>query len=410
MKILLVNKFYYPQGGAEKHVFDLKALLESRGHKVVMFAVRDPRNMPSPEQKYFVSPVDFSRVRFGWQGLRVAARMLYSRAANRQLERLIRDERPDIAHLHNVYHQLPPSILSVLKKHHIPTVMTLHDYKLISPNYALYDHGAVCERSIRGAYYRTITHRCVKNSYLASTLAAVTMYIHRWRKYYQIVDCYISPSRFLIGKVKQSGLPVRRLECLPNFIAANEAPAAEPGDYFIAAGRISEEKGYDTTLAAVRGTDLSLKIVGDGPALAGLKEFVARNQMNNVEFTGRLGGAALRMAIRQARAVLVPSIWYENCPLAVLEAYREGRAVIGSRIGGIPELIVDGRTGLLVSPGSATELRQAMSRLWREPKLANQLGQQAYEQVQSYNPERYYDSLMKIYQSILSPHALSNPN
>lgn len=403
MKVLLINKFYYLKGGAEKHFFDLKTLLERHGHTVVVFAMRDEKNLPSPHAQYFVSHVEFDRVRFNWQGLRTAGRMLWSFEARRRLQKLIDVEKPDIAHIHNIYHQLSPSILPVLKRNHIPVVQTLHDYKLISPNYAMFDHGEICERSKGWRFDRTIWHRCVKNSIVASTLAALEMTLHKlMRVYEKNVDVFISPSKFLMGKVKEWQTHVKRITYLPNFIdTVEETLPAQTGDYFLFFGRLSEEKGLSILLHAMRGIEIPLKIAGSGPDEARLRRQVAELQLKNVEFLGFTSGDELRQLIRGSRAVLLPAQWYENCPLVIQEAYQQGRPVIGSLIGGIPEFIKDGETGILCEADKVDQWHDALQRYVDHPEAAAHAGVQAQEYVRQFSSERYYRRLMEIYESVV---------
>jgi len=183
MKILLINKFFYKKGGADVYFLNLGRLLEQAGHEVAYFSMRHPNNLKTEWSKYFVSRVDFTE-RQGWtRELGKAGRFFYSFEAKRNLKKLLQDFEPDVVHLHNIYHQLSSSVLDVLKNHSARKVMTLHDYKLICPNYKLFTQGALCERCYRKKYYKAVLHKCLQNSALASLLAAVEMY---WTKSRQI--------------------------------------------------------------------------------------------------------------------------------------------------------------------------------------------------------------------------------
>lgn len=403
MKILLVHKFHFLQGGAEKHFFDLKKLLEYKGHQVVVFAMQHEKNLPSAQAKYFVSKVDFEKVRFNQAGLRTARRMLFSWEAKRKLEQLIKDERPDIAHLHNIYHQLSPSILLALKKYSVPVCLTLHDFKLICPNYLLYTEGRVCEGCRGGRYWQCVKHRCLKHSLAASMLASLEMYLHKALKLFEKnVDVFLSPSQFLIQKIRDWRIPLKDIRHLPNFIEVKPETQASAGNYLLYLGRLSAEKGLLTLLDAIKGVDYPLHLVGTGQLEPVLRNTAARENLSQVQFLGYQSGERLRQIIDRAVALILPSETYENFPTAVLEAYAQAKPVIGSNHGGIAELVKDGETGLLFQPGSAGDLRQKIIQLISDPARAQKLGQNGYQLVKKYNSETYYHKLISIYEELLA--------
>ncbi|MDP3964638.1 MAG: glycosyltransferase [bacterium] len=403
MKILLINKFYFLKGGAEKQFFDVKKLLEDHGHQVIVFSMQHEKNLPSPYSKYFVSKVDFEHVRFDWQGLRTAARMFYSIEARRKLDQLIHDHKPDVAHIHNIYHHISPSILPLLKKHRIPIVQTLHDYKLICPHYSLYSHGEICERSKGHNYWRCAIHKCVKNSLLASTLTALEMYFHKMTHIYEDnVDVFISPSKFLMDKLREWEAPVIEMIHMKNFFQANPSSPAINGEYLLFYGRLSEEKGIDLLLDAVKGLDIPVKIAGSGPDETVLREKARRENISNVEFLGFVEGENLQRLIVNSGAVIVPSQWYENCPLVILEAFAYGKPVLGTRVGGIPELIEDGKTGMLFDLGDVAGMREAIQSVMSDKVLRQRMGEASRNEAQKYLPEKYYSKLVSLYESLQS--------
>lgn len=406
MKILLINKFYYLKGGAERYLFLLKEMLEREGHSVIVFSMEDTRNLPTSESKYFVSHVDFHRVRFGWQGLRTAGRMLYSFEARRKLTQLIKDEKPDIAHVFNIYHQISPSILSVLKKHRIPVVQTLFDNKLVSPNYLLYAHGGICEHGKGFRYYECIIHRCIKNSSVASALAAGEMYFHKlFRLYERNVDMFIAPSQFLVQILKEWGVRVKNIRVIPNFI---RIPAERPmtvGTNILFFGRLSEEKGAMDLVRAAQGLPYPVVIVGNGPQTEALKALAHTLRLTNVtwhDFTS--DKQELDRLINDARLVVVPSRCFENMPLAILEAFGHKKPVIAPSLGSMPELVQPGKTGLLYTPGSVNELREKILTLAGDERAIRQYGENAYRFVQRFSAERFYQEISKVYEELLSPH------
>jgi len=409
VRVLQVNKFHYNRGGAETVCFAEAALLRAHGHDVVPFSMHDPRNTPTPYEPYFVSNVDLRETQGGLPGKAAAAlRILYSREAERNIDRLIREARPDIAHLHNVYHQLSPSILRPLRRHGVPVVMTLHDYKLICPAYTLYTEGAPCERCLGSRYYNAVLHRCVKGSRLSSTLCATEAYLHDALGLVRtVVKFFISPSEFLARKVIEFGIDPRRVVHIPNFIEPGDSPAPdEPGSYFLYAGRLERVKGLGTALQAVHDSDLArrveFRIAGDGEARGELEAWCRSRRLSNVRFLGHLPQDELAPVLAGARFVVMPSEWYENAPLSVLEAAARAKAVIASDIGGLPEMVRHGETGLIFRAGDAAALRGAIERLLGDPEAAREMGRKARALVLVNNsPQAHYERLTELYQRAL---------
>ncbi len=401
MRILLINKFYFPNGGADQHVLNLERLLQAHGHDVAVFAMAHSQNLPSRWSRFFVSRTDFDRLRFGWQGLRAAGRMLYSFEARRKLARLVHDFQPDVAHVHNIYHQLSPSILPVLHAHGIPIVMTLHDYALLSENYTLFGHGGICEHGKDGRFFSYVAHRCIRHSVAASALAACAMTLHRaMRLYDRHVDVYLSPSKFLINTLRAWNIRARDVRYLPNFVDLPATTETPPGSSVLFVGRLAPEKGVDVLIRAVAGTDIPLHVAGSGPEEQHLRALARALQATNVQFVGRLSGAALAAAYQCARCVAVPSVWYENFPTVVLEAFAAARPVVASGIGGLTEQVRHGETGMLVPPGNVAVLRAALRQLMQHPGNATRLGKNARVFATQFHPEQFYAKLMTVYAAL----------
>ncbi|MCX7920327.1 MAG: glycosyltransferase family 4 protein [bacterium] len=404
MRILLVNKFFYPKGGSEKVFFETAELMKKNGHTVRFFSMVAPENQPSSESEYFVSNINFKQSGGIFQQFKTAGRILYSLEAKKKIQMLIDKEKPDLAHLHNIYHQISPSIIDSLKKNNIPIIMTLHDYKLTCPIYVLYRDQQVCDDCKNGKYYKVVLHRCVKNSRIKSILTMVEMYLHHSILHiYEQVDVFISPSRFLLNKTHEMGFK-GRIVYLPNFIdAAEYTPEYQPKDntlvYF---GRLSEEKGVLTLLDAVKELDCTLKIIGEGPQQERLEQKVEQEQIKNVVFLGYKRGRELQDEIRHALAVVIPSEWYENNPRTIIESFALGKPVIGANIGGIPELVVDGQTGYLFQPGNSQDLRQQLIRAVTNKNKLVEMGKQARQLVETeLTPEKHYQQLMEVYHEVL---------
>ncbi|MEX2245999.1 MAG: glycosyltransferase family 4 protein [Dehalococcoidia bacterium] len=409
MRVLQVNKFHYNRGGAETAYFATAELLERHGHDVIPFAMADDRNVPTPYDRYFVSNVELREESGGvFDRLAVAGRILYSREAEHHLDRLLRDTRPDVAHLHNVYHQLSPSVLRALGRHRVPVVMTLHDYKLICPAYTLYTEGAPCERCRGGRFYQAVAHRCVKGSRAKSAICAAEGYLHGITGIYRRhVKFYVGPSHFMVRKVVEFGLDPRRVTHVPNFVDPDAfRPGQSDGTYFAYAGRLENVKGVMTLLRAVRHSETArahrLLIAGDGEQRGELEAFCRATGLDNVRFLGHLSQGDLEPVVAGAAFLVAPSEWYENAPMSVLEAAARAKAVVASDMGGLPELVKDGETGLVFHAGDVDALRAAVERLLDAPPLAADMGRRARAFVEeTFSPEVHYRQLMAVYERAL---------
>lgn len=397
MRILQVNKFHFVKGGAERYVSDLSAAQTRAGHDVVPFAMRHPENAPSPYERYFPSEVDFDDPG-AVRRPQTALRIIYSREAERSMDRLLAETQPGVAHLHNIAHQLTPSIVRALRRRRVPTVQTLHDYKIACPAYLFLSNGAVCERCRGGRFYQVALRRCHRRSRAAGAVLAAEAYLHRALGSYEHVAAFLCPSRFMRDTMRRHGLPERKLVHLPYFVPADRyRPADGPGDGIAYVGRLSHEKGLATLLAALpRMKGARLTVIGDGPERP-LVEAAARDGLP-IELSGYLSGDALHDAIRAARVVVVPSEWYENLPYAVLETFALGRPVVGARIGGIPELVRDGVTGATFTPRDPDDLARALTPFLEEPARAEAAGRAARALIETEcAPEAHLERLSAIY-------------
>jgi glycosyltransferase involved in cell wall biosynthesis len=401
MRVLLVNKYFFQKGGAESVFFATADLLKKKGHDVRFFSMAHENNYPSDDGRYFVSKVDYE-VGGVRDKARAAVRLLYSFEAKRKLRELLADARPDIAHLHNTYHQISPSILHVLKEFRIPVVMTLHDYKMVCGSYSMLSHGRICEKCKNGRYYHCLLEKCTKDSRLRSLLNVCEMYLHhRVLNIYDLVDCFVSPSKFLMNELVAMGFR-RKTRHLPNFIDVWDPPGSRKGReepivvYF---GRLSGEKGLSTLITAMKEIEgKTLHIVGDGPQRAELENRIAKEGITNVKLLGFKTGDALKGEIGRSMFGVIPSECFENNPMSVLELFSMGKPAIGSRIGGIPELIGDGERGLLCEPGDPHDLRGKIVSLLEDAEGLRRMGKNAKEYVErELNPEVHYKGLLEVY-------------
>jgi glycosyltransferase involved in cell wall biosynthesis len=407
MRVLQVNKFLYGGAGAETVMFRTADLLRSDGHDVSFFAMQDPRNAPCAESDYFPRGRYYNAEQSSIQRAKDAVSSIYSWDARRALRNLVRDRRPDIAHMHNIYHQLTLSVVDELAAQGIPMVMTLHDYKPVCPSYVLYTDNKPCHRCVTGHPGHAIAHRCIKGSRIASAIGAAEALMVRTRSTYDRVDAFISPSRHLADIMMEGGLPAERMHVLPNFIAEEQfrdpASLSEVHDAstVLFVGRLEAVKGIRVLLAAARelAPEIRVVIVGQGA----LEDEVRQaSDEGVVEYLGPRGWEEIAHLMDRARALVVPSLWEENCPMVVLEAGARGCAVIASAHGGLVELVDEGDDGLLFPTGNSAALAGAILRLCEDPSLSAQLGSSRYGRTREKNaPDVYLRNLLSIYQQAL---------
>lgn len=398
MRILLANKFYFLKGGAERYCFELSKLLEKHGEAVVPFAMEDSRNLETPYAKYFPSRVLTEKAGVV-DSFRTVGRMLWSFEAARKMRALVREEKPDILHAHNIYHQLSPSILRAAAEAGVPSVMTLHDHHLISPNYNMYLDGRVAEPSVAHPYLDTFVRRLVDRSLAKSAVSAFEGWLHRTLRAYADVQTFIAPSRYLKDMVVKHGVEEARVQVVPHFIDLAGRTAAEsskPSVLFV--GRLSEEKGAHVLVEAMTHLpNVEAVIVGEGPARTRLHGMARGAQ--NVRFAGELHGEDLEREYAAARVIVIPSVCPETFGLTALEAYAWGKPVIASDIGGLPEVVRAGETGLLSPPGNVELLVEAINRLVQSESEAKKMGLAGRRLAESeYNPEIHYRRLKEVYE------------
>ncbi|HBP00467.1 MAG: group 1 glycosyl transferase [Candidatus Uhrbacteria bacterium GW2011_GWF2_41_16] len=405
MKIVLANKFYFLKGaGAEQYVFDLEHVLNTHGHTTIPFAMQQRKNHETPFNRFFVSSIETEKAQLGLEGLRGLGRMVYSFESAKKMRALIQETHPDLCHIHNIYYQISPSILSVLHEKGIPMVMTVHDYHLISPQYMMWSRGRV-ENWRNVPLWRSAIARFHKHSFLASAAAAFTFRLHERMGLYRLIDRYIAPTHFVKHRLVHAGFPAGKIQVLPFGIDAEKiSPRFDDDGYILFVGRLVEEKGIWTLLRAAKEMpDISFKIVGTGPEEK--KLHLAGDRLSNVEFLGFRNKDEIWDLYRGARCVVVPSLWYEVFGLVALEAMAVGKPVVASHIGGLPEIVSDRTTGLLFPPGNTHALVETLRRLVDYPSFAHELGVAGRERVlEDFSFERHYHGLMEVYEDAMSDH------
>lgn len=365
MKVLLIDVYNFNKGGAETVCFNTGRLLEEHGHEVVYFTLKWNDNRPSPYSKYF--PESKETRRGPLKQVKNMINYFYHFEAAKKIEQLIIDEKPDIAHIHLMWGQITPSIFPVLRKYSIPVLFTVHDYRIVCPAYTFRDgNGRICEACQGRYFYKCFTHTCCKGSKLMSAVMAAELYLR---------NAFFNPAKYIDGFIYVSNFArniqekyMPSLKSKPNITLYNFStsivcePKTMPTDkYFLFFGRLSYEKGVMTLLKAFKDLpQCSLKVVGTGPKEGELKAFARDDGMKNVTFLGYKTGKKLTDLVSNAYFIIVPSEWYENNPMTIIEAYSVGTPVIGARIGGIPEIVVDGQTGFQFESGNVEELRNTV--------------------------------------------------
>lgn len=403
MKILAVNKFYYMKGGSEAYYFSLNNLCIEKGHDIVPFSMKDEKNFHSEFQDNFINNVNYQDMSLKTKVVN-SAKIVYSVEAYNKIKKITCNTKPDIAHLHIFQHQLSPSIIHGLRKCGIPIVNTVHDLKVMCPNYKMLNNKGICEECKGSKYYRCFLNSCVKNSKLNSIVNTLEAYLHKFLKSYELVDMYICPSEFFRKKLIEFGIAVNKTVHIPNFIDIKEfEPCYEAEDYFVYMGRLSEEKGISTLIEAMNEVKASkLYVLGSGHLEVELMKQVKDSKLDNVEFLGFKTGEELENIIRKSKFVVIPSICYENCPMSVIEAMAYGKSVIGSNIGGIPELIQDEITGLIFKSGDKNDLASKINYLLNNPRICNEMGISGRKRAEDcYDKEIHYEKINEVYNSLL---------
>src|ERR1700704_59643 len=315
-RLLSINNYYYHRGGSEAIFFEHNRMLAELGWDVVPFSMHHASNLPTPWSDYFVEDLETHGAYSLKQKLTRLPKVIYSFEARRRLGELVDRVRPDVAHGHNIYHHISPSILGMLKQRGIPTVLTLHDLKIACPAYNMLAPDGICERCKAGKLYNVVRNRCINGSAAMSLVVMMEAVVHKLLgSYRRHVDCFVVPSRFYIDKFSEWGMAAALFRHGPNFVdLPRYDPRYEPGDGFLYFGRVIRQKGVATLIRAVAGARKKLLIAGTGPELDEMRTLAAGLNAD-VTFLGHLGGQQLRHVIGSCRAVVLPSEWYENAPV-----------------------------------------------------------------------------------------------
>jgi glycosyltransferase involved in cell wall biosynthesis len=391
MKILQINKFFHPQGGTETHLFNLIDLLEDNDQEVLLFSQNHPsKTLDHQDKKYFINDIDLSQ--YSFKNIFEIGRIFWSFKASRLVKQLINDRHPDIVHIHNIYHQISPSILPTIKRAGIPIVMTVHDFKLIKPNYVI----------------ETGKSKRHKNSRMADLLLKAEFIFHKKLNIYQKnVDLFIAPSNFVRNQLINHGFNPNKITVLPHFVKATTKIAKNDDvqPYITAFGRLDENKGFDTLIKAmskIKNKSIKLKIIGRGSDLTRLNNLIDQYDLrDHVSLIDWQTPENLQTIINQSLFTVIPSKAYETFGLTVLESYQNLKPVIVANRGALPEIVEVGKTGLLFEPENSQELANKIDLLSNDQELIKKMKENIKEYIKKFNSNDYYANINNIYQKLI---------
>ena len=402
MKILQINKYHFVKGGADGVFFNVSRLLSDNGHTVVHFCTEDPRNIDGSHKTYYVKSPEIRNEKVMGK-LKGIGRYIWNRKAAKMMEECLARENPDVAHLHNIFNGLSLSILPILQKHGVPVVVTIHDTRFICPS-SYFNTRPWCGNCLKNGSLQCGIHKCYQDNLLYSWACTLEM-LHKEKffDYDQYIDRYLFASRrFMSYHSARHAYFDKKGEVLYNFLPnqQNIAPNYERGDYILYYGRITIEKGIKSLIEAMKLLpDVKLKVAGTGPLL----DQLTQEKLPNVEFVGFKNGQELYTLVSHASFVVVPSECEDNNPLTIIEAYSFGKPVIGSAIGGIPEIIEEGKTGFLFDAFSKDSLTESI-------KKAIKVSPEEYATMshivrsfaeKHFSPDSYYTHLMDVYKQVI---------
>lgn len=404
MKILMVNKFHHVVGGSERYFFGLQEMFSAMGDKVLSFSMKDEQNVPSPQTRYFIRHVDFNEPVGIVKLIHNSMHVLYSLEAKNKFAKLLDDEKPDIIHLNIFQSQLTASIVDAAVSRGIPIVYTAHELKSICPNYQMLNHGRVCEKCLGGNYWHCFREGCMKDSRMKSLLASMEAYVYKIRKTYRKMDLVITPSDFYRRKIDEAGVMGCPVLYLRNFLPEETVydGSFRDGRYLLYFGRLSREKGILTLIRAyaLSGTSLPLYIAGQGPMEEKIFALIDELGLSDrVKVLGFMTGERLSELVREATAVCLTSEWYENGPYSIMEAQSFGRPALVTDIGGLPELVEDGKDGVVCRMGDINSIAEGIRRIeagcpWDTRGIAARAGEK-------YNARAYAERLRGLYSKII---------
>lgn len=406
MRVLLVHKFWKPAGGVEQHSRDLIELLSREGHEVMPFGVADPENDPPLPEERRVSAVSFHGGGLRERS-RAAARACLGLETRRKIADLLANDSFDVAHVVHAYHQLGMTFMPLLRKHDIPTIVDLFDYKVGCPRYLLFDDHAdatctVCLEHKRGWAWAPTLRRCWNGSAVSGMLLTAEALSTRATRAYTAADCVVVQNKLQRKAAIHSGVPADRVRVIPTWVAdSDEKQDDAGGDHILFIGRLVREKGVHTLIQASREAHVPIRVLGDGPARADLEAFAVEVGAD-MTFLGWKDHEEVLAGLRTARALVVPSLWPEVFPFVICEAFSAGVPVIGSDIGGISDMLAEKR-GFLFPPGDVDRLGAAIKEVVENPASAAERAANAREYSRRYlSYEHWREQYRDVYLSLFN--------
>lgn len=407
MRVLMINKYLYPRAGAEVYMINLSKMLLEKGHQVAFWGMEHPENT-SIEACYEIPLIEFGEHATRKEkilGLSAAVYNTLFKAQKKHLKRAIKIFNPEIIHAHNVYNQLSPDLLCEISNH-IPTLMTAHDYYLACPSYNLYTNGNICKRCIKGSLYSCVKYRCVQDSVLKSGLAALSAYRHRKKNSYEKAYRHIiAPSQFMKNILLETGVAEEKLSVIHNFMDLKEYKR-DLGRNILYVGRLSKEKGVETLLkgyAKLKSPKPKLVIAGSGPQEQLLRNIAVNLALKDLTWLGKISPNRVREEMDKSLCVIVPSEWYENCSMTILEALSRGRAVVTCDIGGNGELVQEDYNGALFTLKDSSSLAKTLESLLENKKNLLRMGENGRKSVlRSFSSEGHLRKILNIYETLVT--------
>ena len=402
MKIVLANNYYYLRGGSERVLFDDQKALLAAGCSVLPFAPREEQSLPAATSNYF--PLLASYNQAGVVGkIRAVRNLIYAPQVGAQFAALLDSHCPDLIHCHNIYGRLTTAILDEARARGIPVVLTVHDFKLVCPSYLALRNNEPCLQCVDGRYMRCVRWKCHKQSRAASLVYAAEATFNRMYGKYDSVAKFLCPSHFMEETLRAAGFAAERVLYHPNALdPMSYQPQFEAGDYILYAGRLSREKGILTLLDAIEQTGLPLRIAGTGPLLETIAQRIHQRQLP-VRLEGFCSAEKLSELYRGSAFSVVPSAWYENASMSILESFAYGKPVVASELGGNTELVCDGQTGKIFSAGNVAELVVALRLLWNDRVAISSMGALARQCIEDkFSHAQRTENLLQIYHALLS--------
>ncbi len=406
MNILVVNWTWYPSGGDWTYVENLCRLYTEKGHNIVPFSMHNKKNFPTEYSKYFIENIDYKELNKNKSiknSLKVISSSIYNLEAKKKLEALLSDIKIDVAHLNNIHNYQTLSVIDLLYKKKIPIIWTVHDYVILCPNTYFISHSAICFSCKVHKYYNCTTKKCKKGSFAASTIASISSYFNYLKGFYNKVDYFICPSMFIYNKFLEFGFPEKKLIQINNPLYPEELKDITSDKiiekpYLLYVGNLIRVKGIYTLIEAVKDLPIKLVVLGDGEEYENLLRLKKEKTLENVMFLGRVNRETVQAYLKNCLAIVQPSECFENMPYSAVEAMLVEKPIIGSNIGGIPEIVIDNVTGYTFEAWDSNDLRLKILKLIKNPQSVKEMGKNCKNLIEEkVSPDSYYYHINKLF-------------